>query len=59
MATSYQSAAGISVTWLSLLETPGTAARMIVAAVFWARCQFLTYLISFHLCGNPVRETLS
>lgn len=42
MATGYQSAAGISVTWLSLLEMPRATARMPGAtAVFWAYCWVL------------------
>ena len=45
---SYPSTGSISVTWLSLLEMPGTASRVMVTS---------GVLTLFHSCSNPVRET--
>ena len=47
-ATSYPSTGSISVMWLSLLEMPGTASRVMVTS---------SVLTLFHLRNNAVRET--
>ena len=48
VATSYPSTGSISVTWLSRLEMPGTASRVMVTS---------GVLTLFHMCSNPVGET--